>query len=123
MEARKSERTDFPSDQLDLLRVLGYHLLQNGNPVRAAQIFEALQVLCPDDPNISLSLACALLRSKQVEQATQVLGSIPGSQADSALAWLLRGQALTQTGRMAEAARAMRLFIHRRATEKHKGAD
>lgn len=118
MEARKSESLHFPPEQLDLLRVLGYHHLQNGNPARAALIFEALQALHPDDANVSLSLACALLRSEQLEQAMQVLEAIPGSHADSALAWLLRGQALTQTGRMAEAARAMRLFIHRRATEK-----
>lgn len=118
MEARKSEPADFPPEQLDLLRVLGYHHLQNGNPARAAQIFDALQALCPDDAGVSLSLACALLRSDQLDQAMQILESIPGAQADSALAWLLRGQALTQTGRMAEAARAMRLFIHRRATLK-----
>lgn len=118
MEAKHSEPEYFAPEQLDLLRVLGYHHLQNGNPARAAQIFDALQTLHPDDASVSLSLACALLRSKQLEQAMQVLDSIPGTQANSALAWLLRGQALTQTGRMAEAARAMRLFIRYRASEK-----
>lgn len=118
MEARKNIPDDFPSEQLDLLRVLGYHHLQNGSSVRAAQIFEALQALRPEDASISLSLACALLRSEQLDQAMLVLESIPGSHADSALAWLLRGQALTRNGRMAEAAHAMRLFIQRRAKEK-----
>ncbi len=118
MEARNTIPDEFPSEQLDLLRVLGYHHLQNGSSVRAAQIFEALQALHPEDASISLSLACALLRSSQADQAMLVLDSIPGLQADSALAWLLRGQALTKNGRMAEAAHAMRLFIHRRSKEK-----
>jgi len=118
MEARKTIPDDFPPEQLDLLRVLGYHHLQNGSSVRAAQIFEALQSLHPEDASISLSLACALLRSGQPDQAMLVLDTVPGSQADSALAWLLRGQALTKNGRMAEAARAMRLFILRRSKEK-----
>lgn len=118
MEARKIITDEFPSEQLDLLRVLGYHHLQNGSSVRAAQIFEALQALHPEDASISLSLACALLRSGQPDQALLVLESIPRPHADSALAWLLRGQALTKNGRMAEAARAMRLFIHHRSKEK-----
>ena len=118
MEARKNIPDDFPSEQLDLLRVLGYHHLQNGSSIRAAQIFEALQTLSPDDASVYLSLACALLRSEKPDQALVVLESITGSHADSALAWLLRGQALTRNGRMAEAARAMRLFIQRRAKEK-----
>lgn len=118
MEARKTLPDDFPGEQLDLLRVLGYHHLQNGSSVRAAQIFEALQVLRPEDASISLSLACALLRSEQLDEAMLVLDSVPGSHTDSALAWLLRGQALTKNGRLAEAARAMRLFIHRRSKEK-----
>lgn len=118
MEARKNIPNDFPPEQLDLLRVLGYHHLQNGSSVRAAQIFEALQALHPEDAGISLSLACALLRSEQPDRAMLVLESISGSQADSPLAWLLRGQVLTRNGRMAEAAHAMRLFIHRRAKEK-----
>ena len=98
MEARKSIVDDFPPEQLDLLRVLGYHHLQNGSSVRAAHIFEALQALHPEDAGISLSLACALLRSEQLDQAMLVLESIPGSQAGSALAWLLRGQVLTRNG-------------------------
>lgn len=118
MEAKNFEPDYFAPEQLDLLRVLGYHHLQNDNPARAALIFDALQALRPDDASVSLSLACALLRSEQLEQAIQVLESISGRQANSALAWLLRGQTLTQTGRMAEAARAMRLFIRYRASEK-----
>ncbi len=117
MEARNIHPDDFPLQQLDLLRVLGYHHLQNGSSIRAAQIFEALQALHPEDASICLSLACSLLRSGQPDQAMLVLESIPGPQKDSALAWLLRGQALTRNGRLAEAARAMRLFIHRRSKE------
>lgn len=107
----------FPARQLELLNLIGYQHLQNGRPQRALRIFEAMLALEPGNSKFGLAAACASLRCGQAEQALETLDALPKLQTDVALAWLLRGQALTQLGRMAEAARAMRIFIRRRALE------
>lgn len=110
--------TNAASDsQLELLNVLGYQYLQNGNPKRALLIFEAMQALQPNNSHYALASACAYIRCNEGNQALQILDSLSNIQNEAALAWLLRGQALAQLGRMAEAARAMRFFIIRRASE------
>lgn len=106
-----------PAAHLELLNLIGYQHLQNGRPQRALRIFEAMQALAPDNVQYGLAAACASLRCGQAEEALKTLDGLATSQTHEALAWLLRGQALTQLGRMAEAARAMRLFIRRRAQE------
>ncbi len=110
--------TVFLPRQLDLLNLLGYHHLQHGNPERALVIFDAIHSLRPEDSKVILSLACAQLRCNQPEAAISVLASLPQKNQDDALAWLFRGQALMQTGRVAEGARAMRLFIRKRNIDK-----
>ena len=100
--------------------MLGYQYLQNGHPKRALLIFEAMQALQPNNSHYALAAACAYIRCKNGMQALEILDSLSISQNESALAWLLRGQALAQLGRMAEAARAMRFFIMHRASEKIK---
>lgn len=113
----------FTDEQRDLLRVLGYLQLQHGNPGKAAAIFDALLATAPSDPRLALSHACALLRSGQSAEALKALDT-SGDQSFAGelltLAWLLRGQALSRLGRVAEAARAMRMFIRQRHADAAK---
>ena len=103
--------------QLELLNVLGYQYLQNGQPNRAFLIFDAIQAIDPTNSHYAFAAACACIRSGNAKQALQILDSLTKDQNEVALAWLLRGQALAKLGRMAEAARAMRFFILRRTLE------
>lgn len=108
----------FLPEQRDVLHVLGYLQLQNGSPAKAAVIFDALAAADPSDPSLVLSHACALLRSGRSADALVLLDALTVDGEDLTLSWLLRGQALSQLGRVAEAARAMRMFIrHRHADE------
>jgi predicted Zn-dependent protease len=115
--------TDFDyASQLELLNVLGYQYLQNGRAERALLIFEAMQCLQPDNSRYAFAAACSCLRCNDATQALLILDTLTKSQNDVALSWLLRGQALAKLGRMAEAARAMRLFIMHRAIEENAGS-
>ena len=117
----KAISIDRDSDsQLELLNVLGYQYLQNGRPKRALLIFEAMQAIQPLNSNYAFAAACACIRCNDGIQALQILDSLSKTQNDVALSWLLRGQALAQLGRMAEAARAMRFFIMRRTADDTK---
>lgn len=111
---------DFSRDQYDLLHILGFHHLQHGNPTRAAMIFETILATNPSDAKAAQALACAHLRGEQAELALSVLEKLPSENAGDALTWLLKGQAFNKAGRIAEAARAMRMFIQRRAIEDFK---
>ncbi len=106
-----------PDDESDALRLLGMLLLQNGMPSRAAICFDVLCELAGQDEKLQLSKACALIRSGDAGSALGVLEHVFPSPADPAVAWLLRGQALSQLGRPLEAARAMRMFIRHRQTQ------
>ncbi len=113
----------FTDDQRDLLRVLGYLQLQHGSPAKAAAIFDALSATHPADPLLALSHTCALLRSGQSADALAALDAASAQDFSGehlTLAWLLRGQALSRLGRVAEAARAMRMFIRQRHAEAAK---
>ena len=122
------ESADMPAMQSDVLKVLGFLQLQHGDPLDAVVLFDALRSLFPSDRKIVLSLALACLRSGDPLTALEVLDdAMPISMSELQTSaplrhgaldpchHLLRGQALAALGRMAEAARAMRLFIrHRR---------
>ncbi len=111
----------FSDTQRDLLRVLGYLQLQHGHAGKAATIFDALSATAPADPLLALSHACALLRSGQAADALAALEAPIFNGEHLTLAWLLRGQALSRLGRVAEAARAMRMFIRQRHADEAKG--
>lgn len=126
---------DLSGIQADVLRLIGFLQLQYGNPSDAVVMFDALRALFPSDRNLSLSLALASLRSGDPQSALEVLDDampialagqqIAASARHDALApchHLLRGQALAGQGRMAEAARAMRLFIRHRRLLDSQGA-
>lgn len=104
-------------DQSNLLHLLGYHHLQHGNPSQAALIFESALSFDPLNIKIVQGLACAYLRDGHPEQALALLEKLSNEQKTNALTWLLKGQAFARTGRVAEAAGAMRMFIQMRATE------
>jgi hypothetical protein len=104
----------------DALRLLGILLLQNRMPSRAAIVFDVLCDFFDKDQQICLSYAYALLRSGEPAAALTVLDSVFPTPDDPALAWLLRGQALSQVGRPLEAARALRMFIHHRQMSAHR---
>lgn len=104
-------------DQADLLYLLAYHHLQHGNPCQAALIFESVFSFEPVNPKVVQGLACAYLRDGQPERALSLLETMPHEHKGDALTWLLKGQAFTRTGRVAEAAGAMRMFIQMRAAE------
>ncbi len=109
-------RSVLPADELDTLRLLGILLLQNGMPSRAAIVFDVLCEFFDQDQQLLLSRACALIRSGEPACALESLEKVFPNPTDPTLAWLLRGQALSQLERPLEAARAMRMFIrHRQA--------
>ena len=110
----------FSDVQRDLLRILGYLQLQHGHAGKAATIFDALSATLPTDPLLALSHACALLRSGQPADALATLEQPIFTNEHLTLAWLLRGQALSRLGRVAEAARAMRMFIRQRRADEAK---
>jgi Flp pilus assembly protein TadD len=104
-------------DQSNLLHLLGYHHLQHGNASQAALIFESALSLDPLNVKIVHGLACAYLRDGHPDQALLLLEKLPNEHRANALTWLLKGQAFTRTGRVAEAAGAMRMFIQMRTAE------
>ena len=104
-------------DQSNLLHLLGYHHLQHGNASQAALIFESALSLDPLNVKIVHGLACAYLRDGRPDQALSLLEKLPNEHRANALTWLLKGQAFTRTGRVAEAAGAMRMFIQMRTAE------
>jgi Flp pilus assembly protein TadD len=104
-------------DQSNLLHLLGYHHLQHGNASQAALIFELALSFDPLNAKVLQGLACAYLRDGLPEQALSLLEKLPNEHKANALTWLLKGQAFTRTGRVAEAAGAMRMFIQMRSAE------
>lgn len=111
------QTTGLDQDQADLLYLLAYSHLQNGNPSQAALMFETAFSFDPINAKVIQGLACAYLREGHPERALSVLEKIPHQHKGDALTWLLKGQAFTRTGRVAEASGAMRMFIQMRAAE------
>lgn len=128
-------RSEWPSfaspwsdDQVDLLRWLGFLHLDHGDADKATIIFDGLLVFFPDDLQLRLSLACALLKSGRAGDALQALDDLPDVGSSSvlsasrpALFHLLRSQALVQLDRKAEAARSMRHFLRLRRAARPVG--
>ncbi len=115
-------QVDSTLNDADVLKVIGWLQLQHGDPLQAVTLFDALYALLPSDRRVALSLALALLRAGNPQAALDTLEhlSIETSSTDLIVddlcpcQQLLRSQALASLGRLAEAARAMRLFIRQR---------
>jgi len=113
----------------DVLRVIGFLLLQHGKVEQAVGLFDALHALFPDDVGIGLSLSYALLQLGNAEEASFLLEEIesysdfsPGYsslQQNPCFCWL-RSQAFFQTGQSVEAARWMRIFLRLRRQSNSK---
>jgi hypothetical protein len=107
----------------DVLRVIGFLLLQHGKVEQAVGLFDALHALFPDDIGIGLSLSYALLQIGNAEEASFVLEEIESFsdfssgysslQKNPCFCWL-RSQAFVQSGQSNEAARWMRIFLRLR---------
>lgn len=123
-----------PAKHVDVLKVIGFLQLQHGEPADAAVFFDALRALFPEEQKIALSLALARLRAGDPQAALAILDDAanafgPDSRSGTGLEpgtldpchHLLRAQALAALGRMAEAARAMRLFIRQRRIIESRG--
>ncbi len=120
-----SASSRLPRSQADLLRLVGFLHLDHGMPDKAVIVFDALLAIAPDDLQLRLSLACALLKSGASAAALDTLDNLPDLPEASATAaplpalfHLLRSQALVQQGRMTEAAPPMRRFLRLRRSEK-----
>jgi predicted Zn-dependent protease len=107
----------------DVLRVIGFLLLQHGKSSEAATLFDALRVLAPTDPKVVLSLALAWLQVGNPQAAYDVLDSIQASESKDAdllsltrdpVFYWLQSQALSGLGRTSDAARSARLFLRLR---------
>jgi predicted Zn-dependent protease len=115
-------QVDSTLNDADVLKVIGWLQLQHGDPLQAVTLFDALHALLPSDRRVALSLALALLRTGNPQTALDTLEhlSIETSSTDLMMDdlypchQLLRSQALAALGRLAEAARAMRIFIRQR---------
>lgn len=90
----------------ELLSVLGYLYLQNGNQEKAFTIFAALCELFPEDVKLGLCLGyIQVLRgdySSAVRRADRFLGSETGPE-ETAMGLIIRGRALWGIGRRKEA--------------------
>lgn len=118
MATQISDSVTFSPAQVDLLSLLAYQHMQNGNPERALLYLEALKELQISDNKIYLSLAYSLLQCGRALDALTVLDDKKYSKSLEPLAYLFRGRALTLLGRLPEASQAMRRFIHFRQIEK-----
>src|SRR5690554_6761559 len=85
-------------EQRDLLRMLGYAYLQNGQPDAALPLFRLLYGADSSDAHAAESLACALLRLQLADEAVNVLERLVRDNLATPLSWLLRGQALARLG-------------------------
>ena len=113
----------------DVLRVIGFLLLQHGKVEQAVWLFDALHALFPDDTGIGLSLSYALLQIGNAEEASFILEEIESNsdfssgysslQKNPCFCWL-RSQAFVQTGQSVEAARWMRIFLRLRRQSNSK---
>lgn len=120
MKAESFPRKEFPLPQRDFLLLLGFRHIQTRSMAEALAIYEALQVLSPNDTKITQALIYVHLKIGQVECALQELEKITNQSSSDPVTWLLRGQTLSQLGRTAEAAKAMRIYIRLRNTKAPK---
>lgn len=109
-------------EQRELLRVLAFAYLQHGHAPRALPLLRLLSQVDPMDRQAQETLACSLIRLRRGQEALEVLETMTQLHEDSALTWLLRGQALSLLGRMREAAGNMKRFVAQRAANTAAGA-
>jgi hypothetical protein len=105
-----------------LLQLLGYVLLQNARPEKAAVLLGALTILSPGQPRVLRMLALSQLRAGMAQRALDTLDLLAMGGGVDAVFHLLRAQALGALQRPDEAAQSMQAFVQLRA-DKTPGAD
>jgi type III secretion protein Y len=120
MKAQSISNFEFPVSQRDFLLLLGFRHIQAGSMSEALTIYEVLHVLLPNDIKITQALIYVYLKIGNIECALNELEKLLSQPISDPVTWLLRGQTLSQLGRTAEAAKAMRIYIRLRNTKAHK---
>ena len=109
-----------PDEQCDLLKVLAHTYLQQNLAEKAVVLLQAVYSVYPSDVLVRTLLAYAYIRCGRPYEAMLLLD---WQSADSRFApeiHLLRSQAYSQMGRMADAATAMQHFINARTAAARK---
>lgn len=103
------------------MKLLGFLFMQQGLPERAATLYMALATHEPSQAEHLRALALALSRAGRHEQALDALDRLALAGAVDLRFHLLRSQTLTELGRTAEAATAMRAYLDAMNDEAHIG--
>lgn len=98
----------------DLLHVLGYLYLRCGQNRRALYLMRLADVVTPADEGIKRTLAYACLVNEAPQEALDVIAQFDAGGARDAMASLLRGRALLQLGRVAEARAHFQSYVEQR---------
>ena len=106
------------AEQCDLLKVLAHTYLQYGRVEKAASLLYAIHQLEPADRRVVKSLAYAYVRSGRPHEAMLLLDPLLDLGDRAPEIFLLRSQAYSQMGRIADAARSMRYFVGARLDAK-----
>jgi type III secretion protein Y len=120
MKAKSLPINELPLPQRDFLLLLGFRHIQTGSLSEALAIYEVLHVLSPTDLKITHALIYVYLKMGHIEYALNELEKLTNQTNSDPVTWLLRGQTLSQLGRTAEAAKAMRMYIRLRNTKAPK---
>ena len=120
MKAESLPSNEFPLSQRDFLLLLGFRHIHTGSMSEALSIYDVLHVMSPNDLKISHALIYVYLKMGRVDNALNELEKLTNQANSDAVTWLLRGQTLSQLGRTAEAAKAMRMYIRLRNTKAPK---
>jgi predicted Zn-dependent protease len=104
------------TEQRDLLKLLAHTYLRYGRAEKAAILLHAMHAVDPVDSHVVKSLAYAYVRSGRPHEAMLLLDRLLEGGDGAPEIHLLRSQAYSQMGRVADAARAMRHFVGARAT-------
>lgn len=97
-------------EQKNYLLLLAYIYLKNNQLDKATTVYKALWYLYPESESITLSLSYLYLSTQQFETALFYADTYL-EKKDSALAFLLKGQALMMLGRNFEAREAIKNFL------------
>jgi len=109
------------TEQRDLLKLLAHTYLQYGRAEKAAVLLHAMHALDPLDSHVTRSLAYACVRCGRPHEAMLLLDRLLESGDGAPEIHLLRSQAYSEMGRVADAARAMRHFVGARTAAQGRG--
>lgn len=106
-----SEPDRLTQNEQDLLAILAWFYLQNGQSRKALSLIKALQILCPEYPDITLRLALVQTVSDEPLDALNSLSIASFSEETQADFQLLKLQAQVKAGRIEEARDTKQQYI------------